>query len=309
MTKIKKGDQPWIKFFYNDWLNDTNLRACGAAARGTWMDMLCLMCKSEKPGIFVVKDNAMSDQKVAEALPGNTDEVLKHLKELEENGVFSRNEQEAIYSRRMVDDHTKSQIYRNNVSKRYKSNAKKKPDTQDILKDQKAEAQKEKEQEDIKKPPQEPPKKPKSEKNQGVNNWIKYIPKGMTQYGIEYIFKEFMNLYPGNKTSFNFDFGRLHQEKYCKKVAEIVPLLKPALIKEIQHREALKSIGEKFIPDWKMLSTWLNKTCWEQEFEKVEINKPKLMGPSPSNENNEPVDKPVDKPIDDKPKNDYSFLN
>ncbi len=32
----------WSKFYWSDWLSDSALRAVSSAARGLWIDMLCI---------------------------------------------------------------------------------------------------------------------------------------------------------------------------------------------------------------------------------------------------------------------------
>jgi hypothetical protein len=43
-----------------------------------------------------------------------------------------------------------------------------------------------------------------------------------------------------------------------------------ALNNQIRWRAACKEIG-KFVPEWKMLQTWINQRCWEEIHEKKEL--------------------------------------
>ena len=97
---------PWIKFWPADWLSDEALRLVSVGARGLWIDMLCLMAKSERPGYLQVNGgvNPTLDQ-VARlvALPEAQLEPL--ITELMKAGVCSVEHGTGIvYSRRMVRD-------------------------------------------------------------------------------------------------------------------------------------------------------------------------------------------------------------
>ena len=37
------GDRPWMKFYPRDWRGDQALRAVSIAARGLWLECLCIM--------------------------------------------------------------------------------------------------------------------------------------------------------------------------------------------------------------------------------------------------------------------------
>jgi len=46
--------QPWLKFFPSDWRADPALRMCSLAARGLWIEMLCLMHEARPHGSLLV---------------------------------------------------------------------------------------------------------------------------------------------------------------------------------------------------------------------------------------------------------------
>lgn len=78
----------------------------------------------------------------------------------------------------------------------------------------------------------------------------------------EEMFRTFMKAYPGRKEGFSYTFESFRKKN--KHWKEILPLLLPALQKEIAWRST-KDPDKEFVPQWKNLSTWLNKRCWEQE--------------------------------------------
>lgn len=95
---------PWIKFFSSDWLSDEALRSCSIAARGMWIDLLAMMAKSNTHGFLLVGDVPASVEQIARIVGEPTDVTRKLLQELERNGVFSRDENNVVYSRRMKRD-------------------------------------------------------------------------------------------------------------------------------------------------------------------------------------------------------------
>lgn len=90
----------WSKFFWSDWQADPALRACSLAARGLWMEMLCIAAGER--GYLVRDGDPLPANTLANIVgqPLATVEML--IAELEENRVFSRDRRGRIYSRRMV---------------------------------------------------------------------------------------------------------------------------------------------------------------------------------------------------------------
>jgi hypothetical protein len=108
---------PWMKFFPADWRSDPKLRVCSPAARGLWMDMICLMHEAEPYGHLLVNRKPPTDTQLG-ALTGIASSTVRTLlSELEEAGVFSRNRSGVIYSRRMVADAKKAETARKNGQK------------------------------------------------------------------------------------------------------------------------------------------------------------------------------------------------
>ncbi|MGW9332705.1 HNH endonuclease [Bosea sp. NPDC055594] len=95
---------PWMKFFPSDWRADPALRMCSIGARGLWMEMLCVMHEATPRGALVINGKALGTRQIA-ALAGCTlDEAEAMIAELEEAGVFSRESDGTIISRRMQRD-------------------------------------------------------------------------------------------------------------------------------------------------------------------------------------------------------------
>lgn len=93
---------PWLKFYPTDWRSDPALRMCSAAARGVWIDLICLMHEATPYGHLLVNGHCPTDAQLA-VLTGTPPDLLPDLiRELEEAGVFSRTKEGAIYSRKMT---------------------------------------------------------------------------------------------------------------------------------------------------------------------------------------------------------------
>jgi hypothetical protein len=96
---------PWLKFFPTDWDSDLALKRCSMAARGLWIGMIGIMHQStDRPGSFIVKSIVPTDDEAARLLGCSTREFRKLRAELENSGVFSRDPDGVIFSRRMRRD-------------------------------------------------------------------------------------------------------------------------------------------------------------------------------------------------------------
>lgn len=84
------------------WLTNRSLRACSPAARGFWVDLLCLC----HPSGFLVLPNKkpMSDDQIATLVGASVKLVRGWLKELGESGIFSVSEDGVLFSSKMVKD-------------------------------------------------------------------------------------------------------------------------------------------------------------------------------------------------------------
>lgn len=100
--------RPWMKFYPADWRSDPALRMCSMAARGLWMEMLCVMHEAEPYGHLLVKGRPVADVDLARMAGITLKECRKSLATLELHGVYSVSENGTIYSRRMVEDHAKA---------------------------------------------------------------------------------------------------------------------------------------------------------------------------------------------------------
>lgn len=100
--------QPWLKFYPTDWRSDPALRVCSLAARGLWTEMLCVMHDAEPAGSLLLNGKPVTVRQIAAIVGASAKETESLIAELEEAGVFSRDEDGTIYSRRMRRDIAKA---------------------------------------------------------------------------------------------------------------------------------------------------------------------------------------------------------
>lgn len=96
--------RPSFQFYPADWRKDPALSACSMAARGLWIELICIAHEGERYGHLAINGNAMTAQQLARMVGESVAAVNKLMAELEGAGVFSRTDEGVIYSRRMVKD-------------------------------------------------------------------------------------------------------------------------------------------------------------------------------------------------------------
>src|SRR6185437_6187012 len=118
-ARLKPARNPWMKFYPADWRSDAMLRLCSIAARGLWAEMMCLMHEAERYGSLLVNGKRIDKKQLAGLAGISEKDCSVLLLELEGNGVFSRDEDGTIYSRRMRRDDARSEEGRKQVAKRW----------------------------------------------------------------------------------------------------------------------------------------------------------------------------------------------
>jgi hypothetical protein len=107
---------PWFKFDPEAWRNDKALALVSIGARGLWVEMLCLMHQARPYGHLLVGvgGRPLTDEHLSILVKVPLTQLPALLGELEDAGVFSRNRNGVIYSRRMCADEKKARIARRN---------------------------------------------------------------------------------------------------------------------------------------------------------------------------------------------------
>lgn len=104
---------PAMQFYPADWRKDLAVQALGYFERGVWFEMLCLMHESNERGVLLLNGSPMSDAMVARLLGLDNQTFNQTLTTLLTYGVAKRREDDnAIYSKRMVADEKLCQIRR-----------------------------------------------------------------------------------------------------------------------------------------------------------------------------------------------------
>jgi hypothetical protein len=90
------------------------LKACGLAAQGLWMRMLCIAAQHDPTGYVSVNRVGLDPEGIARIVGAGVDEVRSLIGELSLNGVFARDQHGVIYNRRMLRDEKKAAVARKN---------------------------------------------------------------------------------------------------------------------------------------------------------------------------------------------------
>jgi hypothetical protein len=98
------------KWYWSDWMSDPGVRASSYAARGLWIDMLCIAAQADPTGYVVLNGRPLNAPEIARLTGGHASEVEILLDELERNGVFTRDRHGRIYSRRMLREQKKTKV-------------------------------------------------------------------------------------------------------------------------------------------------------------------------------------------------------
>ena len=97
--------RPSFQFYPGDYMKDPALRACGMAARGMWVDCLCIMHESPIYGHLTLDGKSPVQMVNLARMTGITlVEAEGYMDELYRNGVSTKNEAGIIFSKRMVRD-------------------------------------------------------------------------------------------------------------------------------------------------------------------------------------------------------------
>lgn len=111
--------QPWFKFQPAAWRGDQALRAVSLAARGLWIECLCIMHEAKPYGHLVLNGTAIGDETLARMTGVPVDEVRALLAELRKAGVLSMASTGIVLSRRMVKDHERANLGRKSANRRW----------------------------------------------------------------------------------------------------------------------------------------------------------------------------------------------
>lgn len=99
-----------MKFYPADWRADQSLRVCSLAARGLWIECMCIMHEATPYGHLVLNGHPVTNDQLSALAGTSPAQISALLGELETAGVFSRTGKDVIYSRRMTRDEKKAKV-------------------------------------------------------------------------------------------------------------------------------------------------------------------------------------------------------
>lgn len=96
--------RPAFQFYPADWRSDPALATCSLAAKGLWIEIMCIIHETEEYGFLALNGCAITNAQLSRMLGETPALVAKLIAELERAGVFNRDDRGVIYSRRMARD-------------------------------------------------------------------------------------------------------------------------------------------------------------------------------------------------------------
>ena len=104
MRGAKSVKNPWFKFYPSDWRADPKLRCVSLAARGLWIEMLCIMHEAEPRGTLRISGVRVNEKQLAAICGIGIRAVSSALSELLAAEVAIITSDNAIGSKRMMLD-------------------------------------------------------------------------------------------------------------------------------------------------------------------------------------------------------------
>jgi hypothetical protein len=96
--------RPAFLFYPGDWQRNAKLRMCSLAARGLWLEMICIMHQSDVYGHLRIGPTSVTTEILGRVVGISIEDILPLVLELEHAGVFSRDADGTIICRRMISD-------------------------------------------------------------------------------------------------------------------------------------------------------------------------------------------------------------
>lgn len=261
---------PWFKFFPTDWRNDPALKMCSMAARGLWIELICLMHQATPYGHLLVNGQAPTDAQIAVLVGAPPDQIAALLGELESAGIFSRTRNGVIYSRKLTRMSKKAATARNNgrkggnpsLSKEREKSPSDNPTVKGGDKPQKPEARSQ-----------------RLEEKEDTNvSSQKRAKRATTPEG----FDDFWSAYPHRN---GVKRGRQKAEQKFR-----------TAVKSGMTPDALTEAANRYRQDRQVIdgyakdpATWLNGKCWEDEIEHPENVHAMRRKPEPGDRRTHPV--------------------
>ncbi|MFC0282418.1 hypothetical protein ACFFJB_02095 [Camelimonas abortus] len=105
--------KPWLKFYPADWQSEVTLKRVSRAARSLWIDIICLIHQGGDGRLHFNGQNP-TERDLAAVLGDDPRTIRRLMRELEDAGVFTRNDENFVTSRRILRDNFKAERDKNN---------------------------------------------------------------------------------------------------------------------------------------------------------------------------------------------------
>lgn len=240
--------RPAFQFYPADWRKDMALQSCSVAARGLWIDLLCIAHECEPYGHLTVNGRPMTAAQIGRHTGLTQRECERLLAELADAGVSSSTDEGVIFSRRMVRDE--------DLRSRRAEGGKAGSEHGSKGAEHGAKGGRPRKETGDKKPPLEPP--PSSSSSSSSSEVNPHTPgKRGSVHGFPPGFEAFWAAYPRKtaKPDAAKAFARL-------KVDDPMLAVLLAAVRQQAESEQWTKDGGQFIPH---PATWLNKRRWEDQ--------------------------------------------
>jgi len=116
---LGKLNWPFQQWFWTDWFGDADVQALDHSSRCVWFEMLGRMWESSERGVLLIGGNIPTEKQLARSLGFGSDinSMACAISEIESLGLFSRREDGAIFSRRIIREISISEAKSNAGSK------------------------------------------------------------------------------------------------------------------------------------------------------------------------------------------------
>lgn len=122
----KKNDLPAFPFYFGDWRKAGEIRALDLDVRMIWFEMMGFMWESTERGYLTLNGKPVSNSVITKMIGIDITTFERALQQMEDFNVFSRRDDGAIYSRKMVRDEeirqAKAKAGKAGMKKRYGKN-------------------------------------------------------------------------------------------------------------------------------------------------------------------------------------------
>ncbi len=98
------SELPWFKMNAADYLGDIKLKRCSFAARGVYIELLCIAFQCDERGVFITEGIVWTKDEILRSIAGDINEISAAWDELVRWKRFKQRDDGAYYNSRLVRD-------------------------------------------------------------------------------------------------------------------------------------------------------------------------------------------------------------